>query len=148
MTPRLLIRRTDSKAETSPDDSPGHARFCPQATSPGYSLGHARFCPQSASRPSTKASAMSINAEADFLFQKSVFLLISSVGKEMAEALIGRALREMGTDPQSLKRADIEPLSVRLEPALTPFVGGDKARRLASALRVLVGGTLGSTADG
>lgn len=91
---------------------------------------------------------MSTSAEADFLFQKSVFLLVSSVGKEMAEALIGRALREMGTDPQALKRADIEHLSAKLEPALIPFVGGDKARKLASALRVLVGGTLGSTIDG
>ena len=91
---------------------------------------------------------MSTKGEAEFLFQKSVFLLVSSVGKEMAETLICRALLEMGTDPQTLTRDDIEPLSLRLEPALTPFVGGDKARRLASALRVLVGGTVGNTVDG
>jgi hypothetical protein len=91
---------------------------------------------------------MSTKGEAEFLFQKSVFLLVSSVGKEMAETLICRALLEMGTDPQTLTRDDIEPLSLRLEPALTPFVGGDKARRLASALRVLVRGTVGNTVDG
>jgi hypothetical protein len=91
---------------------------------------------------------MSTNGDADFLFKKTVFLLVSSVGKEMAEALIGRALREIGTDPQALKKDDIERLSLKLEPALTPFVGGEKARRLASALRVLVGGTLASIVDG
>jgi hypothetical protein len=87
---------------------------------------------------------MSTKPEGDFLFQKSVFLLVSSVGKDMAKTLIGNALQEMGADPKTLKRSDIEQLSLKLEPALRPFVGGDKAERLASALRVLVGGTVGT----
>jgi hypothetical protein len=87
---------------------------------------------------------MSMNAEGDFLFKKSVFLLVSSVGKDAAEALIQRALQQMGTERQALKPGDIAELSVKLEPALKPFVGGDKAHRLASALRVLVGGSVGA----
>lgn len=63
----------------------------------------------------------------------------------MAEALIGKALQQMGTEPKLLRPADIEQLSVKLEPALKPFVGNEKAQRLASALRVLVGGTVGTT---
>ena len=89
-----------------------------------------------------------MKTEADFLFQKSVFLLVSSVGKDMAEGLIERTLQEMGTDRKSLKPADIAQLSAKLEPALRPFVGNDKAHRLASALRVLVAGSVGAANDG
>jgi hypothetical protein len=88
---------------------------------------------------------MAMKAEGDFLFQKSVFLLISSVGRDTAETLIQRALQQMGTDRKALQPSDIAQMSVKLEPALKPFVGDDKAQRLASALRVLVGGAVGAT---
>jgi hypothetical protein len=78
--------------------------------------------------------------DSQFLITKSVFLLTSSVGKDMAETLIHQAMSHIGLTPATLTRGDIVKLSVQIEPALRPFVGIDKAQRLASALRVLVGG--------
>jgi hypothetical protein len=74
-----------------------------------------------------------------FLFNKSVFLLTSSVGKAMAENLVVQATARIGTNPASLATDDIARLAATLEPELASFVGNDKARRLASALRVMVG---------
>ncbi|HEY7544390.1 MAG TPA: hypothetical protein VID27_05890 [Blastocatellia bacterium] len=79
----------------------------------------------------------------DFLFNKSVFLLTSSVGRVMAETLVSNALQKIGSTPQSLIQSDISRLATTLEPALCEFVGSDKAKKLASALRVLVGGISG-----
>jgi hypothetical protein len=79
----------------------------------------------------------------DFLFNKSVFLLTSSVGRVMAETLVGNALQKIGSTPESLVHSDISRLATALEPALCEFVGNDKAKKLASALRVLVGGMSG-----
>jgi hypothetical protein len=81
-----------------------------------------------------------MNDDSHFLIMKSVFLLTSSVGKDMAETLINQAMDHIGVTPLTLTRKDIVKLSVQIEPALRPFVGIDKAQRLASALRVLVGG--------
>jgi hypothetical protein len=79
----------------------------------------------------------------DFLFNKCVFLLTSSVGRVMAETLVSNALQKIGATRQSLVQSDISRLATALEPALCEFVGGEKAKKLASALRVLVGGVTG-----
>lgn len=78
----------------------------------------------------------------EFLARKCVFLLTSSVGKAMAEKLVENALRQIGVTPQTLNTSDIALLSIQLLRSLSPFVGEDKAERLTSALRVLVGGTV------
>jgi hypothetical protein len=82
-----------------------------------------------------------------FLVQKSVFLLSPSVGKAMAETLINQSLEQLGIKGTDILQSDIPALSTRLEVALRPFVGDEKAQRLASALRVLVGG-IASTSSG
>ena len=79
-----------------------------------------------------------------FLFNKSVFLLTSSVGKAMAENLVTQATSRIGSSPSELVTDDIPQLAATLEPDLASFVGNDKAKRLASALRVMVGGFAGS----
>lgn len=83
------------------------------------------------------------NKSGGFLFKKSVFLLTSSVGKVMAETLVSNAVRHIGSTIETLAQKDISRLAVTLEPALREFVGYDKASKLASALRVLVGGSSG-----
>ena len=87
-----------------------------------------------------------MSTESHHLFQKSVFLLAPSVGKDMAETLVRQALGRIGSADSTLAKDDIVRLAASLEPALKPFVGDDKAQRLASALRVLVGGVIGATA--
>jgi hypothetical protein len=81
-----------------------------------------------------------MNDDSHFLIVKSVFLLTSSVGKDMAETLVNQAMTHIGVTPLTLTRSDIVKLSVQIEPTLRPFVGIEKSQRLASALRVLVGG--------
>lgn len=88
-----------------------------------------------------------MNDDSHFLVVKSVFLLTSSVGKDMAETLINQAMDHIGVTSLTVTRNDIVKLSVNIEPALRPFVGLDKAQRLASALRVLVGGVLSSSIE-
>jgi hypothetical protein len=88
-----------------------------------------------------------MNDDGHFLVVKSVFLLTSSVGKDMAETLIHQAMERIGVTEGTLRRTDFVRLSAHIEPALQPFVGQDKAQRLASALRVLVGG-IASTSIG
>jgi hypothetical protein len=78
-----------------------------------------------------------------FLFRKAVFLLASSIGKSMAENLLRNAAHQIGSSPESLIREDIRPLAGALQPNLSEFVGNDKAAKLTSALRVLVGGMAG-----
>jgi len=75
-----------------------------------------------------------------FLIRKSVFLLTSSVGNAMAETLVGKAVAQIGATPESLTKQDIAKLAGVLEPSLREFLGSEKARKLSSALRVLVGG--------
>lgn len=65
----------------------------------------------------------------------------------MAETLINQAMEHIGVTSLTLTRGDIVKLAASVEPALRPFVGFDKAQRLASALRVLVGG-IASTSIG
>ena len=88
-----------------------------------------------------------MNDDGHFLVVKSVFLLTSSVGKEMAETLINQAMDRIGVTASTVTRNDMVRLSAHVEPALQPFVGLYKAQRLASALRVLVGG-IASTSIG
>ena len=78
----------------------------------------------------------------EFLVRKSVFLLASSVGKVTAETLISQAIDKIGRTRADLTPSDIPPLAVSLKPALSNFVGDEKAERLTSALRVLVGGVV------
>jgi len=80
----------------------------------------------------------------EFLVKKSVFLLASSVGTVTAETLISRAIDEIGRTRAGLTASDIPGLALTLKPALSSFVGDEKAERLTSALRVLVGGVLAS----
>jgi hypothetical protein len=75
----------------------------------------------------------------DFLLRKTVFLLTSSVGSSMAETLVKKAVAQIGCTPQRLVKDDIKRLASAIEPSLSEFVGIDKAARLTSALRVLVG---------
>jgi hypothetical protein len=79
----------------------------------------------------------------DFLLRKAVFLLTSSVGKTMAETLIDKAVKQIRSSPQTITKNEIKPLAHALEPSLAEFVGNEKAARLTSALRVLVGGITG-----
>lgn len=88
-----------------------------------------------------------MNDDSHFLVLKSVFLLTSSVGKDMAETLINQAMEHIGVTSLTVTRNDFVKLSVSIEPALRPFVGLDKAQRLASALRVLVGGVLSNSIE-
>jgi len=78
----------------------------------------------------------------EFLVRKSIFLLASSVGKVTAETLIGQAIDDIGRTRAGLTSSDIPSLAVSLKPALSNFVGDEKAERLTAALRVLVGGVL------
>jgi hypothetical protein len=78
----------------------------------------------------------------EFLVRKSVFLLTSAVGKSAAEAMILHAVGEANLSVQTLTPADIPRIAQLVEPALRPFVGDEQAHRLASALRVLVGGVV------
>jgi hypothetical protein len=80
----------------------------------------------------------------DFLLRKAVFLLTSSVGSAMAETLVNKAVIRIGCTPQRLVKDDIKRLAGAIEPSLSEFVGIDKAAKLTSALRVLVGGTSGT----
>jgi len=70
-------------------------------------------------------------------------LLTSSVGKAMAETLVNNAVKQVGTTPEMLAKDDVKRLSVALEGPLSELVGRDKATKLTSALRVLVGGVVG-----
>ena len=80
----------------------------------------------------------------DFLLRKAVFLLSSSVGVSMAETLVHNAVTQIGSTPRMLVKDDIRRLAEVLEPNLSEFVGTDKARKLTSALRVLIGGIAGT----
>lgn len=85
---------------------------------------------------------ISSSAKGEFLYAKSVFLLTSSVGKAMAEVLVKQAIAKIGSSSALLATGDIGRLAATLEPELASLVGADKAQRLASALRVMVGGSL------
>ena len=78
----------------------------------------------------------------NFLLKKSVFLLASSVGKATAEKLIEQAVTQLRIDGSRLAVGDIPRLAGAIEPSLRALVGNDKAQKLASALRVLVGGAI------
>jgi hypothetical protein len=80
----------------------------------------------------------------EFLLKKSIFLLTSSVGRSTAETLVDKAVHLIGCTPQTLVKDDIRRLASAIEPSLSEFVGTDKATKLTSALRVLVGGIAGS----
>ena len=84
-------------------------------------------------------------ASGPFLIQKSTFLLSPSVGRAMAETLINQALQQLRLGVDDVAQGDIPALALKLEPALRQFVGDEKAQRLASALRVLVGGIASTT---
>jgi hypothetical protein len=86
------------------------------------------------------ASSNVATSNGHFLVRKSIFLLASSVGKAVAETIINQAIEQIGRSPSLLTEADIPGLSVKVKPALAKFVGEEKAERLTSALRVLVGG--------
>jgi len=86
------------------------------------------------------ASSEAVPKNSQFLIQKSIFLLASSVGKAVAETIIHQGIQQMGASPTTLTEADIPGLSIKVKPALEKFVGEEKAERLTSALRVLVGG--------
>jgi len=79
-----------------------------------------------------------------FLFKKAVFLLTSSVGMTMADTLVKNAIAQIGSTPEKLVKEDFKALSAKLESPLSEFVGSDKAAKLTSALRVLVGGITGA----
>ena len=83
-----------------------------------------------------------VTSDGEFLVRKSVFLLASSVGRVTAETLISQAIDRIGCTRADLTPSDIPPLAVSLKPALSTFVGDEKAERLTAALRVLVGGVL------
>ena len=89
-------------------------------------------------------SGQTASSSGEFLVQKSVFLLASSVGKVTAETLITQAIDKIGRTRAGLTASDIPPLALSLKPALSTFVGDEKAERLTAALRVLVGGVLAS----
>ncbi|MGH9823955.1 MAG: hypothetical protein ACREDR_11970, partial [Blastocatellia bacterium] len=91
-------------------------------------------------RPQSPAKAET----GDFLLRKAVLLLSSSVGVSMAETLVKNAVQQIGSTPQMLVKDDIKRLASALEPNLSEFVGNDKAAKLTSALRVLVGGIAGA----
>ena len=80
----------------------------------------------------------------EFLLKKAVFLLTSSVGMSMAETLIRNAVKQIGLTPEQVIKSDIKPIASVLERNLSEFVGNEKAAKLASALRVLVGGISGA----
>jgi hypothetical protein len=82
-----------------------------------------------------------------FLVRKSIFLLSPSLGPAVAEKLVMRGLEFLRVAPDSLVSADIPRLATVLEPSLRDFLGNEKAKRLASALRVLVGGAFGDGAE-
>jgi hypothetical protein len=94
--------------------------------------------------PRSGGSSESAKSESgEFLLRKAVFLLTSSVGKAMAETLVRNAVKKIGSTPERLTKQDIKRLAAVLEPSLSEFVGNDKATKLTSALRVLVGGISG-----
>ena len=76
----------------------------------------------------------------EFMARKCVFLLASSVGNDMAAKIVQEGLASLGLQAADLTVNNMPHLSGVIERALRSFVGDDKARRLASALRVLVGG--------
>jgi len=78
----------------------------------------------------------------EFLLKKSIFLMTSAVGRDSAEAMLTSAITQIGLTPATLTQSDIARVADLIEPALRPFVGGEQARRLGSALRVLVGGVV------
>lgn len=78
----------------------------------------------------------------EFLVKKSIFLLSPSLGPAVAEKLVTRGLEFLRVEATSLAASDIPRLATVLEPSLRDFLGNEKAKRLASALRVLVGGAL------
>ena len=67
-------------------------------------------------------------------------MLASSVGNDMAAKIVEEGLESLGLQAADLTENNMTQLSGVIERALRSFVGDDKARRLASALRVLVGG--------
>jgi hypothetical protein len=79
----------------------------------------------------------------EFLVRKAKFLLTSSVGMTMAEALLNNALERIGLTAQRLTKEDVRRLAGEMEPSLSEFVGTEKAAKLTSALRVLLGGAAG-----
>lgn len=87
-------------------------------------------------------AANTIAGGGEFLVRKSVFLLASSVGTVTAETLISQAIERIGCTRAALTESDISPLAISLKPALSTFVGDQKAEQLTAALRVLVGGVL------
>jgi hypothetical protein len=78
----------------------------------------------------------------NFLLKKSVFLLASSVGKATAEKLLDQGIIQLRIDASRLAAGDIPRLALAIEPSLRALVGNEKAQKLASALRVLVGGAI------
>jgi hypothetical protein len=80
-----------------------------------------------------------------FLLRKAVFLLTSSIGMSMAETLVNNAVERIGSSPEKLVKDDVKRLAGALEPPLSELVGTEKAARLTSALRVLVGGMVGGS---
>ena len=76
----------------------------------------------------------------EFMVRKCVFLLTSSVGQAMAAKIVEEGLQSLGIQAAALTVSEMAQLSAVIERALRSFVGDDKATRLASALRVLVGG--------
>ncbi|MGH9830298.1 MAG: hypothetical protein ACREDR_44380, partial [Blastocatellia bacterium] len=62
----------------------------------------------------------------------------------MAETLIRNAVKQIGRTPEQVIKSDIKPIASVLERNLSEFVGNEKASKLASALRVLVGGISGA----
>jgi hypothetical protein len=65
----------------------------------------------------------------------------------MAEKLIAKGLEFLRIEPSALAPTDIPRLAMVLEPSLRDFVGNEKARRLAAALRVLVGGGVADSGE-
>lgn len=90
----------------------------------------------------TMDAALRNEPSENFLLKKSVFLLASSVGRATAEKLIEQAIIQLSIDASRLAVGDIPRLAGAIEPSLRTLVGNDKARKLASALRVLVGGAI------
>lgn len=88
-------------------------------------------------------NAAAPNSAGHFLYNKSVFLLTSSVGKATAETLVTQATTRIGRSIAMLATTDIVRLAATIEPDLATLVGIEKAKRLAAALRVMVGGRVG-----
>ena len=79
----------------------------------------------------------------EFLVRKAKFLLTSSVGMAMAETLLQNSLEQIGLTSHTFTKEDVKRLAAVMEPSLSEFVGTDKAAKLTSALRVLLGGVAG-----